>query len=680
MKTSLRARSRILLACISLTLAAAVQADEADDGQNLADLSLEELMQVRVDSVYGASKHEQKVTQAPSSVTIVSAEQIRRFGYRTLADVLRAVRGFYVSDDRNYQYVGVRGFLRPGDYNSRILLMIDGHRMNDSIYDGAYAGREGMIDLELVERVEVIRGPSSSLYGSSAFFGVINVITKRGGQFGGVEVAGEGGTFDTQRGRATYGARYSNGLEWLVSGSQYRSDGVARLYYPEFDERTSEEPRAGNEGVANDLDEENALSLFTKLRHGSWSLAAYFNDRNKQVPTASFDTTFNDPGEETRDRRSYVELTYDRHLSDALDLQARAYYDDYLYRGAYPYDLALPGDPSDPVMYRDAAIGKWFGTEWQLTARFAGIHTLQVGGEYRDNRREYQDAYYDTDPRAYDLQDDRSSDTLGLYVQDEIRLHEKLALTAGLRLDRYFDNFGSTLNPRMGLIYSASPTATVKALFGQAYRAPNPFERFYNPEQANQPELNPETIKTYELVYEQYFGHRYRVGASAYYYDVNQLITQTQTELGGQYFANLDEVHALGIELEAEGKFDSGMRVAVSYALQKAKDEVGGVELSSSPRHLAKAQLTVPLHAQLLASLELQYNGSSRTIRAARADDFMVANLTLLTEKLLRGLEVSIGVYNVLDERYAYPGSADNIQDVIEQNGRSVQGKLTYRF
>jgi iron complex outermembrane receptor protein len=680
MNNSMRARSRTLLVCIALTLAAAARADEAVESQALADLSLEELMQVRVDSVYGASKHEQKVTQAPSSVTIVTADQIRRFGYRTLGEVLRGVRGFYVSDDRNYQYVGVRGFLRPGDYNSRILVMIDGHRMNDSIYDGAYAGREGVVDLELIERVEVIRGPSSSLYGSSAFFGVINIITKRGGQFAGVEVAGEGGTYDTQRGRATYGARYANGLEWLVSGSQYRSDGPANLYYPEFDQRTSEEPRAANNGVANGLDYEDALSFFTKARYGSWSLAGYFNDRNKQVPTASFDTIFNDPREETRDRRGYVELSYDQRLSDAFELQARVFYDDYLYRGVYPYELAAPGDPSDPAMYRDAAIGKWFGTEWQLTARLADAHTIQVGGEYRDNRREYQDAYYDLEPRSYDLQDERSSDTLGLYVQDEVKLAAKLTLTAGLRFDRYFDNFGSTLNPRMGLIYSASPTATLKALYGQAFRAPNPFERFYNPEQANQPELNPEKIKTYELVYEQYLGHRFRVGASAYYYDVNQLITQTQTELGDQYFANLDEVRAMGIELEAEGKFDSGVRLAVSYTLQKAKDQGSGLELSSSPRHLAKAQLSAPLYAQLLASLEIQYNGTSRTIRAARSDDFVVANFTLLSEKLLRGLDVSLGVYNLLDESHAYPGSADNLQDIIEQNGRSVQGKLTYRF
>jgi hypothetical protein len=88
----------------------------------------------------------------------------------------------------------------------------------------------------------------------------------------------------------------------------------------------------------------------------------------------------------------------------------------------------------------------------------------------------------------------------------------------------------------------------------------------------------------------------------------------------------------------------------------------------------------VPLYAQLLASLELQYNGASRTIRAARADDFLVANLTLLSQRLLPGLEASVGIFNVFDERYGYPGSADNVQDVIEQNGRSVRGKITYRF
>ncbi len=84
--------------------------------------------------------------------------------------------------------------------------------------------------------------------------------------------------------------------------------------------------------------------------------------------------------------------------------------------------------------------------------------------------------------------------------------------------------------------------------------------------------------------------------------------------------------------------------------------------------------------AKCSPSLQLQYNGASRTVRDVRADDFLTANLTLLSQNLVRGLELSLGIYNLFDARYDYPGSADNVQDVIEQNGRTAHGKLTYRF
>src|SRR2546426_11732092 len=143
--------------------------------EDLTQLPIEQLM--AIDLVYGASKHEQKVTDAPSFVSVVTADDIRRYGYRTLADVLRSVHGFYTTYDRNYTYLGVRGFSRPSDYNSRFLLLVDGHRINDNVYGRAYTGTEEGIDVDLIDRVEIIRGPSSSLYGTSAFFAVINVIT-----------------------------------------------------------------------------------------------------------------------------------------------------------------------------------------------------------------------------------------------------------------------------------------------------------------------------------------------------------------------------------------------------------------------------------------------------------------------------------------------------------------------
>ena len=172
-----------------------------------------------IPSVYGAVKYDQKVTEAPAAITIITADQIKKYGYRNFTQILDSVPGFFTTNDRIYDYVGARGFNRPGDYNSRLLLLIDNHRLNDAIYDQAPMGNDGPIDVDLIDRVEIIRGPSSSLYGSNAFFGVINVITKRGRDLKGLEVSGEAGTFDSYKSRMSYGNKLNNGLEFLVSGS-----------------------------------------------------------------------------------------------------------------------------------------------------------------------------------------------------------------------------------------------------------------------------------------------------------------------------------------------------------------------------------------------------------------------------------------------------------------------------
>jgi len=151
--------------------AAAMAKEPARGGHD--DQSLADLLTLEVPSVYSASKRTQKITEAPAAITIITADEIRKHGYRTLAEALPSVRGFYVSYDRNYSYLGVRGFARPGDYNSRALLLVDGHRINDNVYDSALVGTEFPLDLDLVERIEVVRGPGSSLYGTSAFFAVI---------------------------------------------------------------------------------------------------------------------------------------------------------------------------------------------------------------------------------------------------------------------------------------------------------------------------------------------------------------------------------------------------------------------------------------------------------------------------------------------------------------------------
>src|SRR4029077_1784343 len=175
--------------------------------------------------VYAASKVEQKTTEAPSSITIVTSDEVKKYGYRTLAELLRSVQGFNVSYDRNYDFLGARG-VSLGDFNSRILLLVDGHRVNNNLTDGAAIGTAFLLDVDLIDRVEVIRGPGSVLYGNNAFFGVINVITRKGKQVDGVEASGEYGEFDTYKARVTVGKSFTNGWEFLFSGSYYDSAGA----------------------------------------------------------------------------------------------------------------------------------------------------------------------------------------------------------------------------------------------------------------------------------------------------------------------------------------------------------------------------------------------------------------------------------------------------------------------
>src|SRR5438552_17007413 len=120
------------------------------------------------ETVVAASKRPQPVAETPSLVTVISRAEIEAFGYHSLADALRWVRGLYVDDDRNYSYLGVRGLLRPGDYNNKVLLTFDGHAMNGVVFGDALLGDELGLDLENVERIEVIRGPGSALYGGHA--------------------------------------------------------------------------------------------------------------------------------------------------------------------------------------------------------------------------------------------------------------------------------------------------------------------------------------------------------------------------------------------------------------------------------------------------------------------------------------------------------------------------------
>src|ERR1039458_5316087 len=167
------------IALLSTILGVVAPRLRAQGAADPMDMSLEDLLKVDIDSVYGAAGYKQQVSDTPASITVITADEIKRYGYRTLADILRNVPGFYVTSDRVYNYIGERGYGPPGDYNTRFLLLVDGHSMNADVDGNLGIAMDFPVDIDLIDRVEVIRGPNSSNYIASALLGVINVITKR---------------------------------------------------------------------------------------------------------------------------------------------------------------------------------------------------------------------------------------------------------------------------------------------------------------------------------------------------------------------------------------------------------------------------------------------------------------------------------------------------------------------
>src|SRR6266516_5690248 len=157
-----RGRSSLRRTLATLCIYSLGASADAASAQDLTQLSLEVLAEVRV---YSASKFVQKLSEAPSNVTVITAADIKAYGYRKVIDILRSIPGLYTTYDRNYDFLGVRGFERPGDFNSRVLLLLDGIRLNENVYNQAALGTEFIVDVDLIDRVEFVPGPGSSIYG-----------------------------------------------------------------------------------------------------------------------------------------------------------------------------------------------------------------------------------------------------------------------------------------------------------------------------------------------------------------------------------------------------------------------------------------------------------------------------------------------------------------------------------
>lgn len=665
--------SRISPVILSLMLSGpALSASQFEDIES--SFNDEDLLFSDIPSVFSASKYEQKVTEAPARISVITADEIQRYGHRSLIDILNTVPGFQSSYDRSYSRIGSRGFNIPGDFNSRILLLIDGHRTNENIYDGMLADQAQLVNIDLIDRVEIVRGPASSLYGSSAFFGVINVITKRGRDFQGAEAALEAGSLDSQQKRFSYGNRFANGVEVLLSASEYESNGHDRLYYAEFDDPDT------NNGYADNADDSDQHSFFGKLSFGNFTMTGIYAEQEKATPTGSYGTVFNDSRTRSWEGHAYVDLKYQNLFDNGADVTARLFYDDYWYKGDFVYDYADPGDPPDIVVNKDGADGDWWGVESQVTQQWFDNHRTTLGMEYRESLKEEQ---YNYDVYGSYLDIDTDEYTWAAYLQDEFRVSNNLILSLGLRHDYYSNSKGST-NPRVAAIWTPYQSTTLKFIYGSAFRAPNAYELHYEDggESHKAPHfLDPETIDTYEVILAQELSKELRLVTSIYHNEIKDLIAVvTDPGDGLLVFTNTGKASGEGAEVELIAQRGDGWSGSVSYAFQQAENAMGE-RLSNSPQHLAKLNLIAPLAGDdFSAGLTFQYEDGRKTLGGNETDARFITNLTLFNKNWIEGLKLSASIYNLFDERYANPGFEEHTQDKIEQDGRILRFKFAYAF
>jgi outer membrane receptor for ferrienterochelin and colicins len=650
-----------------LLCAALARAQDAtkDAPKDLGQASLEDLGNIQV---YSASKHMQNASDAPSSVTVITADEIQKYGYRTLADILESVRGFYITYDRDYTFVGVRGFGRLGNWNSSILLLIDGHRINDNVLGDGFVGPEFLVDLDLIERVEIIRGPSSSLYGDNAFLAVINVITRKGSQLKGVELSFSPGSYGTYQGRASYGGEYK-GVDMLLSGTFYNSQGPT-LFFPQFDSP------ATNYGITRNTDFESFQHILATISFHGFTFQGLFSARDKGVPTGYFGAVFNDPRTVNLDYHQYFDLSYQHSLGEKWDLTARTSYDQTRLQGPVVLPSGLPDDSTAVDTY--SLRGNWWDSEAKLSGTVFDKHKITVGTEITDNLRQDQGSLFEN---AF-TPDPGSSVIWALYGQDEFAIASKIALSAGLRYDHY-SNFGGTTNPRLGLIYHLFHPTTLKLLYGTAFRAPEPYELapdfgyFYD----SNPKLGPEKIRSIEGVVEQGLGPHLTLSGSAFRNWLSDLIEVETESTGQEIYENSDRAVATGVEVELDALFASGIKGRASYSYINAEDSATHQVLTNSPHHLGKLDLSVPaLRKRVFASVDAQYTSSVQTLNGSNLNGFSVLNFTLLGHALGKHLDLSGSVYNVFNKKYFDPGRPEDPEDTIQQDGRNFRIKLMGRF
>ena len=618
--------------------------------------------------VTAATKSAVASESAPASVSIVTADEIAAFGYTSLAEALGAIRGTFTSNDRSYESVGFRGFSPPGDYTNRVLVLVDGHALNDAVTGQGYVGHDFDVDLANVARIEIVRGPGSVLYGTGALFGVINVVTRRAAEGGHGAVNTMAGTMGLASGRATGSVRKGN-ADLMLSMAGMESDGDRRYVWPVS-------PIDGTQSTVLGADEERAAHADLVGHAGPFSLRAGYNDRKKFIPTGAYGTLAVN-GTYNHDRRGYAELRFDRSFR-GMQVSARAAYDYSWYHGNFITD-----DTATPSLENLKA--QWRTGEVRLGLPRFLYQTVTVGSEVVQQSQMQADHPFADNPEI------GKDFIVSAYVVDDIHVSDRLNANLGLRFDDYTKSFGTVWNPRFAIVGKPYLRGNTKVFVGRSFRVPSPNERANN--QAN--DLQPESIWSGELEHSHAINDDIHVVGAVFANWLSSLVSLVPDNVnGGSYYINnTNRIRSLGAEAEVRWEPGGGTLLSLSATRQRVQELTtdGPAPYLNAPETMVKARVLCPLMGPALrfgSELVLDAGRHFRHEDSAllgdnRVDDAFLWNVTLSGEYRAYRLRYFAGLFNLLDVRDArtgFPTSVDYPPILIPRYGRSMRAGLAASF
>lgn len=632
--------------------------------------------------VAAASRTTEAIEDAPASITIISRQEIEAFQYPTIFEALRGVRGFAMTFDSIYGNANIRGLGLPNDYNNRMLILSDGANMNDSINNGASITYDNRADLGDVDRIEIVRGPGSVVYGTGAVAGVVNVVPHGRDEPSKGEVSIGTADSGVAHGRVTGNWRATPNAGARATLSAARSDGYDGFMLFDGDGDGAEEAN-----LAQGIEDFESYSTLGRAWLGPLTLQWHYASRRIRIPTGSFDSTFNDPRNFYEDTLGLVELRFETELSDTVSLLVRGHADTYRFHLDYFYEYEEEDPDTGEIEFGEAPyyedyLGIWAGGESRVTFRPTEGLRIAVGGEVvvhpvvkigaseAEEVGAEESVLLDINPtyRVY-----------AAYTLLDWKLTPHFGVSVGARLDSYdrdgAENF-TTVNPRAALIIKPTEKHNIKVMGGRSFRAPSPYEFFYTddgfttlPSDCCGNTLRPETFYQSEIEYTYRLDDDWSVISSVHgllaQNFVGTLPVPEDDEL--VYFANVDDQVFAGAELEVRREFRGGWMFAASGGYLEARflDEpsadgatAGNLRSPNAPRAYGAVKSVLPaIPNRLSLATRLTLEAPRRlSITVDDESELAVIGDLVLTGRIEEyGVRYSLGVYNVFDWGYDLP-------------------------